>query len=130
MMKVIRDMLLEGYTAADIAEIAAHEEGKLEEENKAAAAVEDAKVKMIEATANYMMAAGLLSKEDIDKIDWNYIEEGFSLIEKMFLPKNYSERTEAHESPKLTFYTNCSSAQKDVFEKLWDTIQKMEKEGI
>ena len=130
MTKVIRDMLADGYAAEDIVQMVLEEIAAIEEEQKSAAAVEDAKVKMIEATANYMMAAGLLSKEDIDKIDWNYIEEGFSLIEKMFLPKNYSERTEAHESPKLTFYTNCSSAQKDVFEKLWDTIQKMEKEGI
>lgn len=129
MTKVIRDMLLEGYTAADIAEIAAQEEGKLEEEIRSAAAVEDAKVKMIESTANYMLAAGLISKEEIEKIDWDYIDKGFSLIEKMFLPSSIKTQTNTHEPVKVNVISNCSSRPSDIFESLLDEILKIEKEG-
>ena len=85
---------------------------------------EEARMILVDALANYYMAAGILTKEEVKTVDWNYVMKAFLNMEQ-YLLKFKKALNDNRQAIKVKVSEAPSECRKKSLEDFLDEIENM-----
>ena len=85
---------------------------------------EEARMILVDALANYYMAAGILTKEEVKTVDWNYVMKAFLNMEQ-YLLKFKKALNDNRQAIKVKVSEVPSECRKKNLEDLLEEIENM-----
>ena len=85
---------------------------------------EEARMILMDALANYYMAAGILTKEEVKTVDWNYVMKAFLNMEQ-YLLKFKKALSDNRQSIKVKVSEAPSECRKKSLEDFLEEIENM-----
>ena len=85
---------------------------------------EEARMILVDALANYYMAAGILTKEEVKTVDWNYVMKAFLNMEQ-YLLKFKRALNDNRQAIKVKVSEAPSKCRKKSLEDFLEEIENM-----
>ena len=85
---------------------------------------EEARVILVDALANYYIAAGILTKEEVKTVDWNYVMKAFLNMEQ-YLLKFKKALNDNRQAIKVKVSEAPSECRKKSLEDFLEEIENM-----
>ena len=85
---------------------------------------EEARMILVDALANYYMAAGILTKEEVKTVDWNYVMKAFLNMEQ-YLLKFKKALNDNRQAIKVKVSEAPSECRKKSLEDFLEEIENM-----